>query len=261
MLIVIGIVGFQLLQPKPAGQEVVSEGASAAAALQSGPASSSLRATSAPSSMLAAVSQPSPSDQAAEPTTSTAASETPAPPPESAPTPGTAPSLAAEPAPAPPAAPASVPVPVPVPTEISLPSLGVSAPVVSVGVEADGLMAVPANVQTVGWYQFGPAPGDAAGSAVISGHVDDRVQGEGVFARIGDLAPGDTIQVTDETGMVRTFSVIARESWPKSEVPLDRIFDRGGQPRLVLITCGGVFDRSSRNYEDNIAVTAVQVPS
>ncbi len=129
------------------------------------------------------------------------------------------------------------------------------------GVEADGSLEIPADVSTVGWYEFGPAPGDPVGSAVLTGHVDDHIQGVGVFGRIGDLNPGDTVQVADAAGAVRTFSVIARESWPKPEVPLDRLFDRSGQPRLVLITCGGTFDRATRNYENNIAITAVQIPS
>lgn len=119
-------------------------------------------------------------------------------------------------------------------------------------------MQIPEDVATIGWYEYGPRPGDSAGSAVLTGHINDRNQGLGVFAQIGDLNPGDTLQVVDSVGTTRTFSVIARESWPKPDVPLDRLFDRGGEPRLVLITCGGIFDRSSGNYEDNIAVTAVQ---
>ena len=78
-------------------------------------------------------------------------------------------------------------------------------------------------------------------------------------ARLGELAEGDTVVVVDDTGAARSFTVLAREEWSKSEVPLDRIFDRGGSGRLVLITCGGDFDADSGHYEDNIAITAVPV--
>lgn len=142
---------------------------------------------------------------------------------------------------------------------IELPTLGVDTDVVPVGVDSEGLMEIPEDVATVGWYRFGPVPGAAAGSAVLSGHVDDYRQGQGVFARIGDLGPGDVVRVVDETGVSREFTVLSREEWSKGEVPLDRLFDRGGGSRLVLITCGGSFNSSSLGYDDNIAITAVPV--
>ncbi len=120
-------------------------------------------------------------------------------------------------------------------------------------------MDIPPDVTTVGWYRFGPVPGAAAGSAVLSGHVDDYRQGVGVFGRIGDLEPGDIVRIVDETGVTRDFSVLSREQWSKGEVPLDRIFDRGGSSRLVLITCGGSFNSSTLGYDDNVAITAVPV--
>ena len=94
---------------------------------------------------------------------------------------------------------------------------------------------------------------------MLTGHVDDHVQGVGVFGRIGDLGPGDAVRVADESGLTREFSVVSREEWSKGQVPLDRLFDRGGSSRLVLITCGGTFDNSTLGYDDNIAITAVPV--
>ncbi len=118
-------------------------------------------------------------------------------------------------------------------------------------------MEIPRDVATVGWYKFGPAPGAANGSAVLTGHVDDVRQGPGVFADLGGLDPGDPIAVVDDAGVVRQFTVLSREQWNKGEVPLARLFDRGGDARLVLITCGGSFNSSTLGYDDNIAVTAV----
>ncbi|HEY5116043.1 MAG TPA: class F sortase [Nakamurella sp.] len=140
---------------------------------------------------------------------------------------------------------------------MQIPALGVDSSIVPIGVDDKGQLDIPADVRTVGWYRFGPAPGTAQGSAVLTGHVDDYLQGAGALANLGSLQPGDTVTVTDETGVPRTFSVLSREEWHKSEVPLDRLFDRGGDPRLVLITCGGPFNTSTLGYDDNIAVTAV----
>jgi hypothetical protein len=133
----------------------------------------------------------------------------------------------------------------------------VEAPIVPVGVDPDGLMSIPPDVRAVGWYRFGPAPGSSTGSAVLTGHVNDRDQGMGVLARIAELQLGQILLIRLSDGTELRYRIIAREQWPKDQVPLPRLFDRGVSPRVVLITCGGIFDRSSRNYQDNIAVTAV----
>ena len=223
-------------RPEPAGQTVSSVGASGALEL-TGPTSAG--SASPVESIAPAVPT--------EPTEPTAPSASPSP--------------VAAPA-APPAdqlAPAAAPDPVIAdPTRLQIPALAVDAPVEPVGVADDGEVEVPGDVATVGWYRFGPAPG-ATGSAVLVGHVDDYRQGAGVLARIGDLNPGDTIAVAGPDGTVRQFSVVAREQWAKADTPLDRLFDRGGEARLVLITCGGRFDQASLSYDDNIAVTAVPV--
>jgi sortase (surface protein transpeptidase) len=136
--------------------------------------------------------------------------------------------------------------------------LEIDAQVVPIGIAGDGQIEVPDDVRSVGWYRFGPAPGDT-GSAVLVGHVDDHLQGMGVLARIGDLNPGDAIEIDDAAAGIHGFTVVSREQWTKSQIPMGRLFDRGGQPRLVLITCGGAFDASRLQYDDNIAITAVPV--
>lgn len=147
------------------------------------------------------------------------------------------------------------------PVRLQLPQLGIDNPVVPVGVTETGDLEIPKDVDEVGWYRFGPAPGATMGSAVLTGHVDDARQGAGPLSRLGELAEGDRVTVVDETGTSRVFAVLAREEWSKSAVPMDRLFDRGGSPRLVLITCGGAFDTSTGHYEDNVAITAVPVPT
>jgi sortase (surface protein transpeptidase) len=225
-------------QPAPAGEKVTTINAAAAVELVS---TSTRQLPVQPSTALATPSQPASSEPTdTDPTV-------------------TEPAVAEPPAPySPPPAPAQPSPPAP-PARIELPSLGVDTAIVPVGVNSDGLMDIPPDVSTVGWYRFGPAPGAAAGSAVLSGHVDDHLQGVGVFGRIGDLGPGDAVRIVDEAGVTRAFSVLSREEWSKGEVPLDRIFDRGGSSRLVLITCGGSFNSSTLGYDDNVAITAVPV--
>jgi Sortase domain len=144
-----------------------------------------------------------------------------------------------------------------VPDRLDLPTLGVRAPVRPVGVDGDGDLRIPADVAEVGWYRFGARPGDPAGSTVLSGHVDSAEQGRGAFFRLRALDPGDPVLVHGSDGRTRTYRVVAREEWPKSDVPLDRLFARTGAARLTLVTCGGGFREDVGSYRDNVAVTAV----
>jgi len=146
------------------------------------------------------------------------------------------------------------------PARIRLPSLGVDTAVVAVGVDARGEMAVPEDVKETGWYRFGPAPGSATGSSVVSGHVDDKLQGRGAFYRLVDLAVGDPVVVTTAAGADLAFRVSAVRRIPKSTLPVDELFARDGPPHLTLVTCGGAFDRALGSYRDNVVVTAVPVP-
>ncbi len=158
------------------------------------------------------------------------------------------------------AAPEPVVAPAPtmgVPARLQIPAIGIDAPVKAVGVDANGDMAVPAQVQQIGWYRFGAVPGSAAGSVVMSGHVDSAVQGLGAFSRLGDLRSGDTITVSDATGHRLRYHVAGREAFDKKTAPMADLFSRNGAARLTLITCGGDFDSSIRSYVDNIVVTAI----
>uniref|UniRef100_UPI001BDBD78C class F sortase n=1 Tax=Pseudonocardia lacus TaxID=2835865 RepID=UPI001BDBD78C len=140
------------------------------------------------------------------------------------------------------------------PARVRFPGLGVDAPVVAVGVDGVGEMEVPRDVATVGWYRFGPGAG--AGSAVLSGHVDDRVQGRGAFHRLSDLQPGDPVGVELADGTSLEYRVALVERIAEDDLPVDRLFARDGAPRLTLVTCGGDFDRQARSYRENVVVTA-----
>ena len=146
------------------------------------------------------------------------------------------------------------------PARLGIPAIGVDARVVAVGVDPrTGEFAVPATVNVVGWYRFGPGLEAVAGSAVIAGHVDSAEQGRGALLRLRELAPKARIDVTGADGRTRTYHVIARAEYDKARVPLEQAFARDGAPRLTLITCGGPFDDRTRRYRDNVLVTALRV--
>ncbi|GIJ53131.1 class F sortase [Virgisporangium aurantiacum] len=151
-----------------------------------------------------------------------------------------------------PTAPAEVP-----PARLRIPAIGVDARVGPVAVDpATNDFAVPPSVDEVGWYRYGPGLTATAGSVVIAGHVDGAKQGAGAFFKLRELDTGDRIEVLDPAGATVRFTVVAREIYRKSAIPLDRYFARDGGLRLTLITCGGPFDRETGHYRDNVVITA-----
>lgn len=153
----------------------------------------------------------------------------------------------------------SLPKPPTQPTALSVPDLGIEMPIEAHGLDEVGAMSLPETPFSAAWYQYGSGPDSLSGSTVLAAHVDDRDYGVGPFSRIRDAQPGMIISVTDQAGVVHAYSVVAVERIPRAEVPLDRVFTAVGDPTLVLITCGGQFNESTRSYSDNYIVTAEKV--
>jgi hypothetical protein len=146
-----------------------------------------------------------------------------------------------------------------VPTGISIVALDLRAPVVSVGQAPDGSIAAP-DLDTpdeTGWYRLGPSPGER-GTAVIVGHVDSADR-PAVFARLGGLARGKTIDVNREDRQTATFRVDSVERSPKTSFPADKVFASTDESHLVLVTCGGAWVGGTLGYADNVIVYATLI--
>ncbi len=146
------------------------------------------------------------------------------------------------------------------PVAVRVDAVGLDLPVVPVGVRDDGQMDVPLYVSEVGWYEYGPAPGADAGSAVLSAHVDSEL-GAAPMAALFEVEPGAIVEVTTRSGAVLEFRVEQVEQLGKAQLPLDDLFARDGPPVLQLVTCAGDFDPVAGAYEDNLIVTATPVAS
>jgi hypothetical protein len=145
------------------------------------------------------------------------------------------------------------------PTRVTLAQLDIDMAVEPHGLDSVGDMSLPVSPFTAGWYAFGSAPDSIQGSTVIAAHVDSLAEGVGPFSRLRDAQPGMTLMVTDEGGVVHNYVVTALERIPKAEVPLARVFTGVGDPHLVLVTCGGEWDRREGTYIHNYIVTAEKV--
>jgi sortase (surface protein transpeptidase) len=144
-----------------------------------------------------------------------------------------------------------------VPVSVTIPAIGVNAHVISLGLDADGGVAVPPLTEpfVTSWYDRGPAPGQA-GSAVLLGHVDAAGVGPAVFYRLGDLAAGDSIDVTRRDGRTAIFRVTSIGLYSENAFPAGRVYADTRMPSLRLITCGGAFDWSTHLYLDRTIVWA-----
>jgi sortase (surface protein transpeptidase) len=144
------------------------------------------------------------------------------------------------------------------PMTITIPSIGVKAGIVGIGLQADGAMQTP-DPDQVGWYKRGPRPG-APGPAVLIGHLDSRTD-PAVFYRLRELHPGDKILIRQRGGPTTKFIVQRLERHPKTALPTNRIWPTTSKPLLRLITCGGSFNDATRHYRDNLIVYAARAGS
>lgn len=142
-----------------------------------------------------------------------------------------------------------------VPTRVELPGGG-AAPV-EPAVTRDGELAVPENVQHVGWWDGSALAGDPFGNTVVAGHVDSATEGLGFFVRLLSVEKGETITLRGADGHHLAYAVTSVRTIKKDALATgSAAFDQTGDPHLVLITCGGEYRRGAGGYDSNVVVTA-----
>lgn len=153
-------------------------------------------------------------------------------------------------------------LPASMPTHLDIPSIGVSSPLMELGLNADHTVQVPplGRDSRAGWYRYSPSPGQV-GPAVLLGHVDSAQYGPGVFFELGALRPGQLVSVTRADHTVAVFRVDRVVSYSKNAFPTLEVYGNTDHAALRLITCGGRFDLTSHSYENNIVVYASLVSS
>jgi hypothetical protein len=138
------------------------------------------------------------------------------------------------------------------PIHLSIPALALSVPVSSLGLNADGTVSVPTDVNEPGWYRYSATPGQV-GTSVILGHVDSY-RGPAVFFNLRDLAVGDRVIVRLADGATPHFAVIGIAIYLKAHFPAQLVYGRRSYGALQLVTCGGVFDHATGSYLSNVVV-------
>jgi len=142
----------------------------------------------------------------------------------------------------------------PLPVGLTVPGLDLAdAPIRDVGVEPNGEMEIP-GAREIGWYRWSASPGQA-GSSVLAAHIAFNGR-DGVFRELDEVVVGDRFTVHYDDGGTRDFEVTELGQYTKEALPFDRVFAKTGEPSVVLITCGGDFNRGLNSYEDNVVVYA-----
>ncbi|KOU56436.1 sortase [Streptomyces sp. MMG1533] len=142
------------------------------------------------------------------------------------------------------------------PVRLLIPKISVDAPFTDLAIGPTGQLEAPPadDVNLVGWHAKGVSPGEA-GTAIIAGHVDTATSAA-VFAGLGELKKGDTFDVVRADRRKATFVVDSVETFDKDDFPSRRVYDDTPQAQVRLITCAGDYDRTVKDYTDNLVVFA-----
>ncbi|MGA9870301.1 MAG: class F sortase, partial [Rhodococcus sp. (in: high G+C Gram-positive bacteria)] len=143
------------------------------------------------------------------------------------------------------------------PTRVSIPSIELDEGLVDLGLTDTGEMEVPSDFDDVGWFTGGGRPG-GYGPTVLAGHVDSTT-GPAVFDRLPELAVGELVTVTDESGRVARYRIERTADYAKSEFPTAMVFGATRTDEIRLITCSGAFDAAVGSYERNVVVFGSRV--
>jgi len=157
-----------------------------------------------------------------------------------------------------------------VPVQVIVPDHQVRSAVSSDRLNANGSLFVPPDPNQVSWSSQDVAPGTSYGTVILVGHVNFNGVA-GAFADLSEYKVGQVITLVLADGRKMRYAVAA----PPIEVKKDKLgprrqelFDQtgayglAGRPRsgrLLLLSCGGVFDNRTGHYESNIFVYALPI--
>lgn len=139
------------------------------------------------------------------------------------------------------------------PTQLIVPAIGLRAPIVPIEVAPDGVLTPPVDVSEVGWWKRSARPGSVSGQTLVTGHTVHN--GGGVMDRLGDVRPGELVQIRTPKGTVdyRATKVFV---YTRAELAehADQLFGQNRKNnRLVLVTCTAW---DGKEYDANIIVFA-----
>ncbi|MES2630915.1 MAG: class F sortase [Patescibacteria group bacterium] len=134
---------------------------------------------------------------------------------------------------------------------VSIPSLGLSSRVVTVGTTASN--AIDVHPSLVGWWNKSAQPG-TPGAAFLDGH------NPGVFNNLQNITIGAEVSITMASGVVYNYTVIQRETVPLAGINMRKALSVQGSASegLNLMTCMGAYNPKTGTTDQRLVVYAVR---
>ena len=144
------------------------------------------------------------------------------------------------------------------PKYITIPSLGVNARVIEVGVTKNNSVGAPSNTSDTAWFNQSAKPGQN-GASFIDGHVLGPIHG-GVFANLKNIQDGAQIIITMGDNTTYNYTVKKTAIISKDAIDMNSML-RSVDPAkqgLNLMTCTGTYITSQATYNNRFIVYAVR---
>jgi len=138
---------------------------------------------------------------------------------------------------------------------LKIPSVGINTVLEDVGLTSDGDVDVPSEPANAAWFKLSPRPGQT-GNSIIDGHFGWKDGIPAVFDRLNKVRLGDKIYVEDGAGVVTTFIVRQLKIYCRNEDASKVFYSYDGMAHLNLITCEGVWDKTTKSYSGRFVVFA-----
>jgi len=145
------------------------------------------------------------------------------------------------------------------PRIITIPSLGVEARILHLGLGEDNTLLAPSNIYDTSWYTSSAKQVSTLGAMLISGHASGPTK-QGVFHDLGSIREGAEIVIERGDGLKTTFVVKATKAVPDKDFDM-RAMLRSIEPDklgLNLMTSSGASGSNGEAHESRVLVFAVE---
>jgi len=145
------------------------------------------------------------------------------------------------------------------PRYLTIEKLGIKARVISMGLNRDGSIQAPMNVNDSGWYEKSVKPG-VVGAVFLDGHAAGQLR-QGLFAYLDTLKSGDRLSVETGDGTVYRYEVLNSEITALEETDMRKaLLPQNGTLRgLNLMTCIGKYIPEKNTYDQRLIVYTKQL--
>lgn len=138
------------------------------------------------------------------------------------------------------------------PLQLNVPSIGLTAKIIPIAKDADGVLTPPESPM-VGWWNYSARAGASRGQMLVTGHTIHT--GGGIMNKLGEVKKGSIVKIksTKGTYTYRTTKVVVLSKAELAKNAKTLFGQDRGDGNLVLVTCD---DWVNGEYLSNIVLSA-----